>query len=290
MLIGQSRGGALARSLAVREPENVAALVMLGSPVCDPLAVSPRVLRTVKADGQCWATWACARVFSTDCAEGDCCERFWEDLDAPLAEHMEAISIFSRSDGIVDWHACLDPHARNVEVSSSHCGMSVHPAVYRVLERCSSARPGGRMEWMSPIDSSFLHVENDVTPMHIGGVSLFEGPPPPFEDLKAMVAGKLDLVPRYRQKVRFVPLAAGSPVWVDDPHFSLDYHVRHTADPGPRRRGAAAPAWPGGSSPSTSTATSRCGSCGRSRAWPTGAGRCSRRSTTAWSTASPRPT
>lgn len=89
------------------------------------------------------------------------------------------------------------------------------------------------MEWMSPIDSSFLHIENDVTPMHIGGVSLFEGPPPAFEDLKAMVAGKLDLVPRYRQKVRFVPLGAGSPVWIDDPHFSLDYHVRHTAIPKP---------------------------------------------------------
>ena len=89
------------------------------------------------------------------------------------------------------------------------------------------------MEWMSPIDSSFLHVENNTTPMHIGGVSIFEGPPPPFADLRAMVAGKLALVPRYRQKVRFVPLAAGSPVWVDDPHFSLDYHLRHTAVPAP---------------------------------------------------------
>ena len=89
------------------------------------------------------------------------------------------------------------------------------------------------MEWMSSMDSSFLHVENDVTPMHIGGVSLFEGPPPPFEDLKKMVAGKLDLVPRYRQKVRFVPLGAGTPAWVDDPHFSLDYHLRHTAIPKP---------------------------------------------------------
>ncbi|HXD56112.1 MAG TPA: wax ester/triacylglycerol synthase family O-acyltransferase [Solirubrobacteraceae bacterium] len=86
---------------------------------------------------------------------------------------------------------------------------------------------------MSAIDSSFLHIENDVTPMHIGGVSLFEGPPPPFEDFKAMVAGKLDLVPRYRQKVRFMPLGAGAPAWVEDPHFSLDYHVRHTAIPKP---------------------------------------------------------
>jgi len=89
------------------------------------------------------------------------------------------------------------------------------------------------MEWMSPVDSSFLHVENDITPMHIGAVSIFQGPPPPFEELRTMVAGKLGLVPRYRQKVRFVPLAAGPPVWIDDPHFSLDYHLRHTAIPKP---------------------------------------------------------
>jgi diacylglycerol O-acyltransferase len=89
------------------------------------------------------------------------------------------------------------------------------------------------MEWMSPIDSSFLHVENGTTPMHIGAVSIFEGPPPPLADLRAMVAGKLDLVPRYRQKVRFIPLAVSSPAWIDDPHFSLDYHLRHTAIPAP---------------------------------------------------------
>ncbi len=87
------------------------------------------------------------------------------------------------------------------------------------------------MEWMSAIDSSFLHIENDTTPMHIGGVSIFEGPPPPFEDFREMITGKLDIVPRYRQKVRFVPLGAGAPVWIEDPHFSLDYHLRRTALP-----------------------------------------------------------
>jgi diacylglycerol O-acyltransferase len=86
---------------------------------------------------------------------------------------------------------------------------------------------------MSPIDSSFLHVENDSTPMHIGAVSIFAGPVPAFEELRTMVAGKLALVPRYRQKVRFVPLAAGPPAWIDDPHFSLSYHLRHTAVPAP---------------------------------------------------------
>ena len=89
------------------------------------------------------------------------------------------------------------------------------------------------MESMSAQDAMFLHVENDVTPMHIGGVSIFEGPPPPFEELSAMVESKLHLTPRYRQKVRFVPLGMGAPVWVDDPHFNIDYHLRHSAVPAP---------------------------------------------------------
>jgi acyltransferase, WS/DGAT/MGAT len=86
---------------------------------------------------------------------------------------------------------------------------------------------------MSVQDAMFLHVENDVTPMHIGGVSIFEGPPPDFGDLRAMVEGKLHLTPRYRQKVRFVPLGMGEPVWVDDPHFNIEYHLRHSAVPSP---------------------------------------------------------
>ena len=91
------------------------------------------------------------------------------------------------------------------------------------------------MDWMSPTDASFLHLEGPVNPMHIGGVSIFEGPPPPFEQLEEMVAGKLGLVPRYRQKVRFIPLGLGRPVWVDDPHFNLSYHLRHSALPPPGR-------------------------------------------------------
>jgi WS/DGAT/MGAT family acyltransferase len=89
------------------------------------------------------------------------------------------------------------------------------------------------MDWMSPMDASFLHIEGPNNPMHIGGVSIFEGPAPPFERLQEMVAGKLGRVPRYRQKVRFVPLGLGRPVWVDDPHFNLTYHLRHSALPAP---------------------------------------------------------
>jgi len=134
VLIGQSRGGALARALAVREPGRVSALVMLGSPVRDGLAVSAPVLRAVS-----WVArlgdLRVPGVLSRSCRDGDCCAAFREDLAAPLGEHIEAVSIHSRSDAIVDWRACLDPHGEQLEIDSSHCGMSVHPAVYRVLDR-----------------------------------------------------------------------------------------------------------------------------------------------------------
>ncbi len=89
------------------------------------------------------------------------------------------------------------------------------------------------MQRMSFQDASFLHIERDTSPMHVGGVSIFEGPPALFEDVLAMIESKLQFVPRYRQVVRFVPLALARPVWVDDPHFNLGYHVRRTALPEP---------------------------------------------------------
>jgi pimeloyl-ACP methyl ester carboxylesterase len=133
VLVGQSRGGALARVLAVRNPQLVSSVVMLGSPVRDPLAVAEPVLRTVR-----WVArlgdLGLPGVFSSSCKDGACCTAFRDDLAAPMPRGVQAIAVHSRSDGIVDWRACLDPHARLVEVDSSHCGMSVHPAVYRVLE------------------------------------------------------------------------------------------------------------------------------------------------------------
>jgi len=86
---------------------------------------------------------------------------------------------------------------------------------------------------LSPLDASFLHVEDDVSHMHIAAVGIFEGPVPPYGDVVGMVRGKLPLVPRYRQVVRFVPFDLGRPVWVDDPHFNIDYHLRHSALPPP---------------------------------------------------------
>jgi diacylglycerol O-acyltransferase len=89
------------------------------------------------------------------------------------------------------------------------------------------------MERMSPLDATFLYVEDGVTHMHIASCAVFEGPAPDYEQVVATIAGKLAKIPRYRQVVRFVPLQLGRPVWVDDPHFRLEYHVRHTALPPP---------------------------------------------------------
>jgi triacylglycerol lipase len=111
---------------------------MLGSPIRDALAVSAPVLRTVRLLARL-GDLGLPGLFSTTCGEGACCEAFRRDLEAPLSPGLHAVSIHSRSDGIVDWRACLDPHAEDVEVQSSHCGMSVHPAVYRVLGRVLDA-------------------------------------------------------------------------------------------------------------------------------------------------------
>ncbi len=90
---------------------------------------------------------------------------------------------------------------------------------------------------LSPLDASFLHIEDSVSHMHIASVAILEGPIPPFRAVVDLVRSKLPLVPRYRQVVRFVPLDLGRPVWADDPHFDIDYHIRHTALPAPGGEG-----------------------------------------------------
>jgi WS/DGAT/MGAT family acyltransferase len=93
--------------------------------------------------------------------------------------------------------------------------------------------PQQHLDRLTSTDASFLHQEGPASHMHIGGVLLFEGPPPPFEDYLEHVRARLHLVPRYRQKLSTPPMETGRPLWVDDPSFNLEYHVRHTALPQP---------------------------------------------------------
>ncbi|MDT0276188.1 WS/DGAT/MGAT family O-acyltransferase [Blastococcus goldschmidtiae] len=86
---------------------------------------------------------------------------------------------------------------------------------------------------MSALDSGFYFAESENTPMHVGSVAVFDGPAPTYGDVVRLLLSKLPMVPRYRQRVRGVPMQLGRPMWVDDPHFQILYHVRHTAVPRP---------------------------------------------------------
>ena len=89
------------------------------------------------------------------------------------------------------------------------------------------------MQTMSTADAAFLYAETPTAPMHVGTAGVFDGPPPAFDEVIAMLERKLPLLPRYRQRVRFVPNDLGRPVWVDYPQFDLGFHLRRTAVPSP---------------------------------------------------------
>jgi len=91
------------------------------------------------------------------------------------------------------------------------------------------------MDRLGPLDAAFLYAEDEDphTSMAIASVGIFAGPPPSQAEFSAAYASRLHLVPRYRQRVRKVPFDLGPPVWVDDPHFDLGWHLRRTALPAP---------------------------------------------------------
>jgi diacylglycerol O-acyltransferase len=87
---------------------------------------------------------------------------------------------------------------------------------------------------LTALDTSFLHMEDNLpSHMHVASVTIFEGDPPPYDEFVEGLASRLHLVPRYRQKLAFVPWNQGRPRRVDDPSFNINYHVRATALPPP---------------------------------------------------------
>lgn len=80
---------------------------------------------------------------------------------------------------------------------------------------------------LSPLDDWWLHLEREIQQLHVGSALLFEGPAPSPAEFAGAIESRLDLVPRYRQRVLRVPLDLGRPVWADDPRFRIGDHVRH---------------------------------------------------------------
>jgi diacylglycerol O-acyltransferase / wax synthase len=93
--------------------------------------------------------------------------------------------------------------------------------------------PPRHLDRLTAVDASFLHQEGAHSHMHVGGLTILEGPPPTTDEFLEQIRWRLHLVPRYRHKLAHTALDSGRPVWVDDPSFSLEYHVRHTALPAP---------------------------------------------------------
>lgn len=94
-------------------------------------------------------------------------------------------------------------------------------------------------EPLNHLDASFLALETPTSHMHVTGVALFDAAPLKNDEggididrIKAHVHSKLQYIPRYRQRLEWVPYDR-RPVWVDDQHFNFDYHVRHTSLPRP---------------------------------------------------------
>jgi triacylglycerol lipase len=128
-IIGQSRGGILARTLAVRRPDLVSSIVTLGSPTVNQLSAHPFVLAQVAFVGAL-GTGRVPGMFRMSCLRGACCSQFRQDLLADFPGDVGFTALYSRTDGIVDWHACLDPAAEHVEVRASHIGMGANSEVY----------------------------------------------------------------------------------------------------------------------------------------------------------------
>jgi len=89
------------------------------------------------------------------------------------------------------------------------------------------------MESMNSQDAALLDAEDEINHMHIATIAVFEGPAPSADEIERIISARLDRVPRYRQRVRFVPFDLGPPVWIDDDRFDLNYHIRSTALPQP---------------------------------------------------------
>jgi pimeloyl-ACP methyl ester carboxylesterase len=127
-LVGQSRGGIFARHLAVRRPDLVSGIVTLGSPTVNQLSTHPLVLANILLVGTL-GTGRVPGMLRFTCLRGACCERFREEFRADVPPEVGYTAIYSKTDGIVNWRACLDPCADQVEVRASHLGMGLNAEV-----------------------------------------------------------------------------------------------------------------------------------------------------------------
>jgi pimeloyl-ACP methyl ester carboxylesterase len=133
VMLGQSRGGWLGRLVAIRRPDLVRALVMLASPVLDPLGVNPNSVRYARRLARLSALGV-PDLVDEECFSGECYRTTVDGLAEPLPAEVPALAVYSRRDRTVPWRLCLDRWAECVELRSSHTGMGLDPNLYATLE------------------------------------------------------------------------------------------------------------------------------------------------------------
>jgi pimeloyl-ACP methyl ester carboxylesterase len=130
-IIGHSRGGMLAKVVADRHPAAVARVITLGAPIGDPYDIHPLTMAGVRV--------AHALNVLRYARGGGVERRFLAELEAPA--RVPLVSIYSRTDGMVHWEACLRPDAECLEVAGSHLGLGVNVHVYQLLAGLLPSRP-----------------------------------------------------------------------------------------------------------------------------------------------------
>jgi pimeloyl-ACP methyl ester carboxylesterase len=151
-IVGHSLGGMLARGLAVRRPDLVSGIVTLGSPMLAPgahhtlLTTSVDVLVRLSRAGL-------PGLMAEDCVAGSCARQSFDESRRPMPAGVAFTAIYSKRDGIVDWRACVDPEAEQVEVSASHVGMALDPRVIdAVTEALRTPEYAGRQPLVSVLE------------------------------------------------------------------------------------------------------------------------------------------
>ena len=125
-VVGHSLGGMLARGLAVRRPDLVAGIVTMGSPILAPAAHHPALTGGLEVL-MLLSKLGVPQVMANDCVAGNCARDGYIEMRSMLTDDVGFTSIYSRNDGIIDFHAALDPQAEWIEVASSHIGMAFDP-------------------------------------------------------------------------------------------------------------------------------------------------------------------
>lgn len=131
-IVGWSRGGTLAKLVAMRVPQEVSGVVTLVSPNANPLAVSNVVVRQLRILNRLNSLGA-RGIMGEDCIQGDCAKSVEAQLDGDFPVTVPYVSMYTKEDGVVDWRACLDTDARTVEVRGTHLGVGNDLRVVRQI-------------------------------------------------------------------------------------------------------------------------------------------------------------